>query len=226
MKYYDVLGVSPTATVTDIKIQDEADPLQQQAYDAYEYIGQLAMTSLASLEVSIEGGEFDREKLKETLQTIQKEREKKLACILKDRLNLYVQGNKEEFIRCAEAEVLRLSNVGNVSLILSHYILLYNLYLVGFLGKKVMYGVPFVAEWLRNAGHRCKSLYIVENSKYYMFLFTKDIERRRNGVGNYTEEELEEYIQSQKQVIIDHLWKANVVDIEDTVSCVCQMVVS
>lgn len=43
---------------------------------------------------------------------VQKEREEKLAELLKDRLNLYVQGNKEEFARHAEAEVARLSNAG------------------------------------------------------------------------------------------------------------------
>lgn len=49
-------------------------------------------------------------------QVVQKEREEKLAEILKDRLNQYIQGNKEEFIRHAEAEVARLSNAGNPSL--------------------------------------------------------------------------------------------------------------
>jgi hypothetical protein len=48
-------------------------------------------------------------------QVVQKEREEKLAEILKDRLNQYVQGNKEEFIKHAEAEVARLSNAGKFS---------------------------------------------------------------------------------------------------------------
>jgi hypothetical protein len=46
------------------------------------------------------------------LQTVQKEREEKLAEILKNRLHIYVQGNKEEFIQLAEAEVSKLSNAG------------------------------------------------------------------------------------------------------------------
>jgi len=46
-------------------------------------------------------------------QIVQKEREDKLAQILKDRLNEYVI-NKDEFISNAEAEVARLSNAGNI----------------------------------------------------------------------------------------------------------------
>lgn len=46
------------------------------------------------------------------IQVVQREREEKLAETLKDRLNLYVQVNKEDFVRHAEAEVSRLSNAG------------------------------------------------------------------------------------------------------------------
>jgi hypothetical protein len=49
------------------------------------------------------------------MQVVQKEREEKLADILKNRLHLYVQGNKEEFIQLAEAEVTKLSNAGRSS---------------------------------------------------------------------------------------------------------------
>ena len=46
-------------------------------------------------------------------QAVQKEREDKLAQILKDHLNLYMT-NKDEFTSNAEAEVTRLSNAGTV----------------------------------------------------------------------------------------------------------------
>lgn len=47
------------------------------------------------------------------LQVFQKEREEKLAEILKNRLHQYVQRDKDGFISHAEAEVARLSNAGN-----------------------------------------------------------------------------------------------------------------
>jgi hypothetical protein len=47
-------------------------------------------------------------------QVVQKEREERLVEILKGRLNQYVQGNKEDFVNHAEAEVARLSNAGTM----------------------------------------------------------------------------------------------------------------
>lgn len=47
---------------------------------------------------------------------MQKEREDKLAEILKNRLNQYVQGDKDGFISNAEVEVSKLSNAGKVSI--------------------------------------------------------------------------------------------------------------
>lgn len=51
-----------------------------------------------------------------SVQIVQKEREEKLSEILKGRLNQYVQGNKDDFVNHAEAEVARLSNAGTMIL--------------------------------------------------------------------------------------------------------------
>jgi len=114
-----------------------SDPTQREAYDSYgrsgisreaiidpaaifamlfgselfeDYIGQLAMASMASLDDFNE--DIDARRFQEQMRVVQKEREEKLAELLKDRLHLYLQGNKEEFIQYAEAEVTRLSNAG------------------------------------------------------------------------------------------------------------------
>lgn len=42
--------------------------------------------------------------------------------------------------------------------------------------------------------------------------------------GNFSEGDLEAYLQSNKELMINSLWKLNVADIEATVSRVCQMV--
>lgn len=53
----------------------------------------------------------------------------------------------------------------------------------------------------------------------------EDMKKQLSSEGNYTEEELEAYMQSHKNLMIDSLWKLNVADIEATLSRVCQMVV-
>lgn len=58
-----------------------------------------------------------------------------------------------------------------------------------------------------------------------MIQLQEDMKRQLSAEGNYTEEELEEYMQSHKKLMIDSLWKLNVADIEATLSRVCQMVV-
>ncbi|KAL4574941.1 hypothetical protein LXL04_021781 [Taraxacum kok-saghyz] len=97
-----------------------------------EYIGQLAMASTASLDIFPEGEQIDAKKLQEKMRVIQKEREEKLIQTLKDRLTPYVQGNKDEFVRNAEAEVLKLSNAGHVPF----FCFLFNVFLYIYISNK------------------------------------------------------------------------------------------
>ena len=60
---------------------------------------------LTPLVMSTEGGHIDTKKLRKKMKVFQDEREKKLAQILKDRLNQYVQGDREGFIQQAISKV-------------------------------------------------------------------------------------------------------------------------
>ncbi|XP_057788364.1 chaperone protein dnaJ 10-like isoform X3 [Salvia miltiorrhiza] len=188
------------------------------------YVGQLRLLSSPPPEFDPDiPPEVQKPKLEKIMKTMQEEREEKLIKLLIDRLEPYIKGQRDAFVESAKLESKRLCQAAFGKVLLHTIGYIYRRQAAKEIGKGKRYmKVPFLAEWVRDKRHtRNTQSAAAQAAIAYIHLREEWKKCNEEQVKNENTLKTAENI---KDAIFVSFWQMNVVDIEMTLSRVCQAV--